>query len=175
MLAFDIPNWLSLVIGLALTCLGSLIAYFFQRRRVRHVPGLEVWREPGHGTIHNEPCPLLLFKFVNKTGKTVYLKNPSLRDVTPRVSLHEKTAQDTATGSCELKFRSHTRHFDIRHCIVQTDDACETAIYTNQTPDSDLVHFKAPVWRRALNRPKYFALEYFAVLEDRTYRVNTVV
>jgi hypothetical protein len=171
----DIANWLSVVIGLALTAIGSVATYFFQKRRVRHVAGLEVWREPGHGNICSESSPLLRFKFVNKTGRTVYLKNPSLRAITDRLSLHAKTAQDSATGSCELKFRSHTGFFDVRHCILQTDGECETAIYTADTPDSDLVHFRAPRWRRVLRWPKYFVLQYFAVLEDRTYRVKTII
>ena len=174
--ANDLPNWIATILGFAISAVASLFTYWFQKRRSRNAPNLEVCLEPGEGTISGEKSPLLSFKFINKTGKTVYLKNPSLRHCTKSLPLHERTREDSATGSCELKFRNHhTGYFELRHYILQTDDECETAIYLTERPRSDLLHAKAPTWRRIFRRPLFFTLEYLAMVGDRTYRVRTVV
>jgi hypothetical protein len=171
--ANDLPNWIALILGLIVPAAASLITFLFQKRRFRYVPGLEVCLEAGEGTIFGERSPLLLFKFVNKSGKTVYLKNPSIRRLTRHLPLHEKTRQDSATGLCELKFRDHhTGYFELRHYVLHTDRESETATYTKEVPKAELIHYRTPFWRRIFSRPRYFVLEYFAVVSTRTYRVK---
>ncbi len=75
--AHDLSNWAALLISPFISGLPAILAYVWRGRPVCRVEGLEVGKEPYVGTLTAgpiaEPSPAILFRFVNNTGRVVYL------------------------------------------------------------------------------------------------------
>jgi hypothetical protein len=61
-----------------------------------------------------------------------------------------------------------------REIILQTNCKAETGIALDSRPSNEIFSFKPKMWRRILRYPKYFSLEYFAMVGDKRYHVSTI-
>jgi hypothetical protein len=166
----DIPNWGTLLISGGV----AAITWLFRRRPRRRIPGLEVFIEPAKGSIFGKESHSVRFRFTNKTGHDVYVRRARISK--PRLQLQRGTWSDVGGTGSELKFRTEDKQlFEARQIILRTDAQCETMIYTARKIPAEIGTYDASVWRRLFRSPKYFVLEYVAVVADRPLRVRTVI
>lgn len=183
----DIPNWFALLFtGIA----WPLVLFIWNSRKVQNIPNFEIslsenvqihWREEaasdgGIQRIETEH-PAIRFKFSNQTSSTVYLSNARLLKCTKLFNISNDATRDL-TGAYELNFPFDTKatilDFNRRETILHSNCKIETGISLNSKPSNEIFSFTPKVWRRLLRYPKFFCLEYVAMVGKKRYLVSTI-
>jgi hypothetical protein len=179
---YDIPNWFVLLFtGIA----WPFVLFLWNRRRVQNISNLEIsltartinlWREEFYAddtkTRIDDIHPALWLKFSNQTGSTVYLSNARLLKCTKLLNVARTSTRDLS-AAYELNF-SLGENLDQRQIILQTNSQAETAIALDSNPSTEMLSFNPRLWRRILKCPKYFCLEYVAMVGKKRYNVSTI-
>lgn len=162
---YDLPNWL-------IAFAWPLFLFYWYRRNVSGAPGLNVFLSPDHTNMGNIQCDALVFRFVNNTGSVVYITNIRLFAGSQRI-IHASADKDFSTNSYELKFLNG-ENFELRQITIHTDNYGITFIPLSQHASKELLTFSHSKWRSLFGFPKFFRLEYTALVDDSRYRVSSV-
>ncbi|MCX5846803.1 MAG: hypothetical protein NTW12_10695 [Deltaproteobacteria bacterium] len=167
----DIPNWFILIF----TGIGwPLVLFLWNMRKLQNIPNLEVSPTDGIITINGTEYPALWLKFSNQTGSTVYLSNARLLKCTKLFKVASTSTRDLAESAYELNFSDGSGKLNQRQIILHTNDKTETAIALDSKPGKDILSFKPPIWRKNVSCPKYFCLEYIAMVGKKRYKISTI-
>lgn len=179
---YDISNWFTLLFSIII---WPLALFLWNRRKIQSIANLEVsltagtlniWREESSAdgvpkridNIH----PALWFRFSNQTGSTVYLSNARLLKCSKILNVAIASTRDLS-ASYELNF-SVGANLNQRQIILHTNDKSDTAIALDSKPSIEMLSFKPRLWRRIFRCPKYFCLEYVAMVGKMRYNVSTI-
>jgi hypothetical protein len=122
--------------------------------------------------------------FTNRTGAVLYLYRVRLRESPKRFAIPLAAARDIAGAWRELKFaippkridsqQEYVLIYDQHEAILQTNCSVITSIAVSQPMDNDFYSYRSPWWRRYLSTPKYFLLEYTAMVGEKKYSIASV-
>jgi hypothetical protein len=115
------------------------------------------------------------FIFTNRTGSVVYLNRARLRERQSRFPVPLWAVKDIGDGWRELKFLDRSMNqLTQDECILQTNDRAVTNIAISQQMGSEFYSYR-PRWMRKWFRcPKYFRLQYTAMVGNRKCSVDTI-
>jgi hypothetical protein len=166
----DLPNW----VALAFTAiLWPLTLFFWQRRRVQSVPGLEVHFVPGTIAIGTTQHSAVDIRFTNHTGSVTYISGARIRNCSSAFRVPIDAARDVAGNSYHLKFISPSGMFDLREVTLQTTKSAQTCMpIDTEMPAEFYTHRTTWLARRFWQRT-YFILEYTAMVGTARYAVAT--
>lgn len=165
----DIPNWFALLFtGIA----WPLVLFLWNTRKIQNIPNLEVSPVAGILTIGSTTYPALWLRFSNQTNSIAYLSNARLFKCTRRLGVASASTRDLS-GAYELNF-SAGGNLNQRQIILHTNCQTETSIALDSNPSAAMLSFKPRLWRRLLRCPKYFCLEYIALVGKKRYNVSTI-
>jgi hypothetical protein len=173
--AHDLPNWVTLIIGLFV---WPVIVILWNRRMVHGVPGLEVSILPGNVNVRGVHFPAIDVQFINSTGSIVYITGPRVRINAKTLRVPKEADRDIGTGALYFAaFESDTdpvTQATVREFTLQTNKRRHGAITLADPPPDDLYTYKTPLWRRLLKHPKYFRLEYSAMVGRKARSIVTI-
>jgi hypothetical protein len=116
----------------------------------------------------------LNFEFINRTGQVVYLSRARLHEHQKTFPVPPEAARDVS-GWCELKFANrHTGLLDLNDIVLQTADRATTGIAVAQPINPALFTYQPERWRGLLRRPKYFRLQFTAMVGRKEHPVERV-
>ena len=167
----DLPNWFAFAFTVILWPV-ALIAW--NRRRVNNVPGLEVRFAAGSITIGANPHEAVDIQFINHTGSVAYVRNGRIRNCTSAFRVPLDAARDIAQNSHHLAFIDAKGQFCLREITMQTNDEAKTCIAAPNRMPEDFFRYSAPWYARLVRRPKYFILEYTAMVGTTRHAVATL-
>lgn len=179
----DASNWFAITFSLVVwPSVLSAIVYYWSRRKIQEIPHLVVSPIPGQSTnIGIQGYHAVGFTFVNDTGSVVYVRRVRLRERPKNFPIPPAAARDLSSGWHELKFATQGALLKDRERVLQTGDTAYTSIAVSHAMDNEFYSYR-PGWFRRLFRnlfrlfhcPKYFVIEYTAMVGDRKYYVATV-
>jgi hypothetical protein len=170
--ANDLSNWIVVAFTLVVWPL-ALIAW--SRRKVNNVPHLEVTILPGNIVIGGHPHVAVAIDFTNHTGSVVYITGTRIKECTSQFSVPTDASRDIAEGSYHLSFLdAASGGFDHRELTLQTNESGRTAIAVTAPMPPGFYTYRAPRYRRFFRSPKYFILEYTAMVGASRHAVATV-
>lgn len=169
--ANDLPNWI-VVAFTAVVWPLALVAW--SRRKVHNVPHLEVRLLPGNIQIGGQPHDAVSFDFINHTGSVVYITGARIKKCTSQFSIPIDASRDIAEGSYHLSFMDPNGGFVHRELTLQTNQSGRTAIAITAPMPQDFYAYRAPWYRRFFRSPRYFILEYTAMVGASRHSVATM-
>lgn len=167
---YDISNWFTLLFTIIM---WPLVLFLWNRKKVQSIPSLEVSTPIGILDIGGSAYPAIWLKFSNQTGSTVYLSNARLLKCTKLLNVALASTRDLSAAAYELNF-SVGGNLNQRQIILDTNGQVETAIALDSNPNKEILTFKPSLWRRIFRHPKYFCLEYTAMVGKERYHVSTI-
>lgn len=111
----------------------------------------------------------------NRTGGVVYLYRARLRERRENFPIPEAAARDLG-GWRELKFIEPGTGSQVDdEWIIQANNSAYTSIAVSKKMDSTFYSYR-PRWFRSWFRcPKYFTVQYTAMVGEKKYSVETVI
>jgi hypothetical protein len=167
----DLPNWF----GVAFTAILWPIALFaWSRRRTNSIDGLEVRFAPGSISIDSHPHDAVDIRFINHTGSVVYVTGARIRHSTSAFRVPLDASRDIAKNSHHLSFNNGSNRFELREQTIQTNTEAQTCIAAPGSMPDEFYRYTAPWYRRVIRSPKYFVLEYTAMVGTTRRAVATL-
>jgi hypothetical protein len=170
----DAPNWIVILISLFVW--PAILHWWFNRNR-QSIPNLEVLPTGGQTTIHGQLYTTVDFAFKNRTGSVVYLYHARLRESPKRFPVPPAAARNISDGSRELKFaiqQNVNLLFVADELVLQANSSGLTNIAVTQSMGTDFFSYRPSLLRIWFRRPKYFLLQYTAMVGEKKYSVSTV-
>ena len=168
----DLPNTFTFVVTIIFWPLALL---WWAKRKVNNVSKLLVAFTSVPAVTMSESFPAVAILFENQTGSVVYLNGPQIRNCSKRFTIPTEAVRDIGENAHPLSFLNRTTGvFQDHQATLQTSDKAQTVIaVTNQMPES-FYRYKTPFLRRVFRRPKYFIMEYTAMVGEKRYSVSTI-
>jgi hypothetical protein len=168
---YDAPNWFSIAFSLIIW--PFFIVWLDKRKRLG-VPHLEIILRSSQTIINGIQHSAVSLIFTNRTGSVVYLSRARLREVQKNFPIPIDAAQDILGGWRGLKFINQSG-INIEHeLILQTNNSAETSIAVNRGMPNAFYSFRPGLWRKLFRRPKYFSIEYIAMVGKKKYSISGV-
>jgi len=174
---YDIPNWFVFIFTVFF---WPLVLFLWNARKTQSIPNLEVslseaklniWKMIDSKRVDTEYAALW-FKFSNQTGSTVYISNARLLKCTKLLNVAKASTRDLS-AAYELNFQVDN-NLNQRQVILHTNCKTETAIALDSNPSLSIMQYKPSILRRIFRYPKYFCLEYVAMVGKKRYNVSTI-
>jgi hypothetical protein len=177
----DASNWFSIAFSLVVwPSVLSAIVYYWSKRKIQEIPHFVVSPAPGQTTIiDGQNYPAVGFTFAKDTGSVVYIRRVRLRERQKNFPIPPAAVRDLSGGWREIKFGTPPnlkgmRALLYRERVLHTGQTAYTSIAVSQAMDNAFYSYR-PGWFRRLFRilfrlfrcPKYFVLEYTAMVGDR--------
>lgn len=168
----DAPNWFGIAFSLFV---WPVVLYWWSTRKKQSVPHLEIFLEPTTIQINGQQYDAVDFTFTNRTGCVAYVYHARLREHPRRFLVPSAAARDISGGWRELKFRTPSSEAYIhQEYVLQTNEKLITTIAISKPMDSNFYSHQ-PSWiRRRFHFPKYFLLQYTAMIAEKKYSVASV-
>lgn len=167
----DIPNWLGLLFSLII---WPLIIYFWSIRKKSYINNLTVVTEPTEISINNKPnIPAIKIIFINNTNSKIVLTNPKIKNNDSYFKIHTDSGRDFITGYYELMFHDSKQSYNFDYQVLRTSEKAFTSIGLSEYPDIMFYKYKPNFFRRIFSLPKYFVLEYTALVDNRSYQIKS--
>ena len=172
MRANDLPNWLAVAFT---AIVWPLVLVWLHYRKKGNVPGLEVTVQPGSITISGKPHAAVTLNFINHTESVAYITAPSIYKCTKAFAVTSDSARDITTSVHHLKFLAAGGGPGLldREITLQTKESRSTAVAVDAPLPDEFYRYRVPRWRRVLRQPKYFVLEYVAMVGTTRHNVST--
>jgi hypothetical protein len=172
----DLPNWFVVIFTVIL---WPLALVWWNRRRVNHIPNLMVSCAKSVVNIGSTPQdfvsrPALDIIFFNNTGSVVYLNRPRLRNCSTLFPIPTDVTSDIAENAYSLAFINPQGSYADRQVTVQTGNQARTGIALNSEMPDSFSRYRVSRLRRLTRRPRYFVLEYTAMVGEKRYSVATI-
>jgi hypothetical protein len=135
---------------------------------------LDVIVAPGAATFGGKPSDAVTFEFVNRTGSVVYLSGVQMIE-NPK-NFPATGAQDISTGWRPLKFgtKGNPGMLTEHEFTLQTNANVISLIGASKPVDGFVSSYRPPRIRRWFRFPKFFKLQFTAVVAGKTYSVEVV-
>jgi hypothetical protein len=170
--AHDASNWFVIMFSLIL---WPAALYWWNNRKTQSVPGFLVTFTAIQVAIGQELFEAVMLSFINRTGSVVYLSRARLTEVQKNFPVPVAASRDMARGWRELVFAIPPNlHHDSHECILQTDGRAVASIAVKEPMDETFYSYRPTLLRRCFGRPKYFLLEYVAVVGEKKFSVATI-
>lgn len=167
--ASEMPNWITLILG-ASNLIGFL-TWLWRKRKMSHVPGLEVSLSESTMQINSEESLAVGFEFANRTNKRVIVLHPTVKNRTELFTIAKRASEDIAQRTSELKFLDQCGGYSQHVVTIDTGQNAHTALPLKEIPPELISRFsKKP---SILFSRKYFTLEYEVLYGKRWYKVST--
>jgi hypothetical protein len=178
----DASNWFAIAFSLVVwpSVLWAFF-YYWSKRKIQEIPHFVVSPTPGQATnIGGQNYHAVGFTFANDTGSVVYIRRVRLRERQENFPIPPAAVRGLSGGWREIKFAAPGTQPPAlidRERILHTGQIAYTSIAVSQAMNNEFFSYR-PGWFRRLFRlfryPKYFVLEYTAMVGDRKYYVATV-
>jgi hypothetical protein len=162
----DTPNWFALFVWPA-------IIYWWNTRKRQSVPHLEVRPESSQAIIPAGQSGTIELIFTNETESVVYLHRARLRENQKHIPTWT-AGRELSGGWRELKFKTSSGEYVHRQCVLQTGSTARTCIPITRPMDDAFYSYRSGWLRRCFRRPKYFRIEYTAMVGEEKYSVATI-
>jgi hypothetical protein len=168
----DAPNWFVIFFSLIV---WPVTLYWWSTRKRQNIPDFTVLPIGGQTIINGQHFPSVDLIFTNRTGHVVYLSRARLRECQRRFPIPLTIAKDISGGWREVKFAwKNPQHLNDDECILQTNDRVMTNMPVSQQMDNAFFAYRAGLFRRLFRWPKYFLLQYTAMVGEKKYSIETV-
>ena len=168
----DIPNSLGFLFSLIV---WPLVLFWWHHRKRNSIPGLEVHFTKGAITINGSDHSAVSVTITNHTGSVVYISGPSIRRCSKFFPIPTQAAADIGGDSHHLAFYPPGgNQLRLREITLQTNDAAQTEIPVTNPPEESFYKHRSNLFRRLLHWPRYFILEYVAMVGTKRYLVSTI-
>lgn len=167
----DIPNWIILIFT---GVVWPIFLYYWHRRSINNISGLEVRFKPGNIMITGTPHDAIGIEFINHTGSVVYLNDAWITKCTKSFIVPLNAGMDTGEGAYHLKFLDHNNGFTIREATIQTNNSANTCIAVEAKMGESFYRHKSKFPYRLFKRPKYFIIKYIAIVGNKRHKIETV-
>jgi len=151
-----------------------LYLFLWNRRRLNSIPGLEVHFSAGvmdmGETIHSS----LEIEFMNHTGSVAYITGPIIRRCTMRLQVSAHASRDVARSAYFLQFLDGSKQFSLREITLQTNATGKTSLALGEPPSQELLSHSTSWLRRRVRWPKFFVIEYTAMIGTKRSSVCTL-
>jgi len=169
--ANDLPNWV--IFGFT-AIVWPIVLFYWNRRRVNSITNLEVSLATAQIQINDNPHIAVDLVFLNNTGSVVYLSNVRVNRCTDSFPVSSDVRRDIAQNSHDLSFMDKNGGYVHPQSTLQTSGTAKTSVAVTQQLSGAFYQHKAPWYRRWFGIPKYFVLEYTAMVGTKRYSVATV-
>jgi hypothetical protein len=169
--AHDISNWLAIAFT---AVLWPSLLYWYYNRKIQSIPHLEVLLTPTQTAINGHPYNAVGLIFTNRTGTVVYLHRVRLRECAERFSIPPAAIRDISGGWREIKFENGNGRLEDQERVLHTNQSANTSIAVMRSMVSEFYSYQPQLLRRLFKRPKYFVLEYTAMIGEKKYSVATI-
>jgi hypothetical protein len=167
----DLPNWFSLPFSLIA---WPMALYWWSTHKRQAIPYFEVNPSPADTRIGAQQFDAVAFQFANRTGNVVYLSRARLRGRQKNFPIPVIAARDISGGWHQLKFMTCTGDLTEHECIVQANSSAITIIAVSRTMDQSFYSYQPGRVRRWFRCPKYFTLQYTAMVGEKKYSIESV-
>jgi hypothetical protein len=171
----DASNWFVIAFTVVLwPIVVSAFFYYWSKRKVQEIPHFEVYPTSGQKTkIGGQLLDAVGFTFTNRTGSVVYVRQVRLYENQTNFPIPPAAVRNISGGR-EIKFgNQHGKLIDDER-ILNANDRALTSIAVAQPMGGEFDTYRPGLIRRLFGRPKYFTLEYTAMVGERKYSVRTV-
>lgn len=171
----DASNWVAIVFSLFA---WPLFLRWLDARTKQGIPHLEIKLDPGQTQINGQNLNAVNFTFTNLTGRIIYLSLARLRERSRNFPVPQAAARGTYGAWREVKFAfpqpSRPVILDQHQIVLQTSASAVSNMAVSRLMD-DRFYSHRPGWiRRWLRCPKYFRLEYIAMVGDKKYSIAMI-
>jgi len=167
---YDIPN---IIVVCFTGIFWPLVLFMWNRRVVNNIKNLEVSLSFDYEVkVKNKSLQGVIFTFLNNTGSIVYLTNARITKSTNRFKISTDCSKDIAESSYELKFSNEAGVVDKRQITIQTNEKVYTCIGIHSF-DGKIKSYSSNYIRKIFKYPKYFCLNYVAMVGEKKYHVLT--
>lgn len=168
----DLPN----SIGLMFTAIvWPLALYFWSKRKVSSIPNLTIALGRGNISIGDNPnIVALTLTFINNSNSTIFITNPRIKDNKKNFRVHPVSTKDFNSGYYELKFHDGNNAFNVDNKVLRTNDRALTVIGLSEMPDDTFLNHTSNFFKRIFNKPKYFILQFTALVGNRRYLIKAI-
>jgi len=170
----DVANWI--ILGFT-GIVWPLVIYIWTKKSVNNIAGLEVVFRPGDIEIFGIKHKAISIEFINHTQSIVYITNASIRRNTTNFIIPSNAAKNIGDSSRHLNFetiKDNNIYFNKREVTIQTNGSARTCMAVETNIDDSFYNYKPELWRRFIKKPKYFIIEYTALVGDVRFKVSTV-
>jgi len=175
----DLPNWVILIFT---GIFWPIILYLLNKRKRWFIPGLKTTLYASRINIGGvQPVPSLGLKLTNSTNSKIFITNMRIRGNRKNLEINRSSTYDISTGYYELLFMDlnahnagNTYNYTLHEILLHTNQEIETAIGLERELNTEIFNYWASFLRRLLGFPKYFVIEYTALVGDRKYLVKTI-
>jgi hypothetical protein len=171
----DASNWFVIMFSLVVWPSAlSVIVYYWSKRKIQEIPHFEISPISGQKTnIGGHTYDAVGFIFTNRTGSIVYVREVSLRENATNFPI-PPAAVRSISGGREIKFQNQHGQLVDDERILNTNDRALTSIAVSRPMGSEFDTHQPGLLRRIFRRPKYFILEYTAMVGEKKYSIATV-
>jgi len=169
----DLPNWIVIIFSLIV---WPIILYLWSHRTIKNIPNLQISLSKGATTVNGEKKENFIWiNFLNNTGSIIYLTNGRILKCSKLFQADPKASRDISELSHELKFpNKRDNSLTERQIVLQTNGESGSGIQLSHVIPNEMITYKSKLWRKLLQRPKYFCLEYTVMVSDKRYKVSTI-
>jgi hypothetical protein len=170
----DLPNWISTLFAVIV---WPLALFWWSRRKVNSVPRLLVsfTPRPQPLRIGSTSHPAVDILFENQTASVVYVNGPRIRNCTSLFPVPTIAVRDIGENAHPLSFvNPASGNYEDHQATLQTSGKVFTTMATTTTMSEAFYHHRAPMYRRLLRAPRYFIIEYTAMVGEKKYSVRTI-
>jgi hypothetical protein len=171
----DASNWFVLTFSLVLwpILISSFLLWY--NRKVQSIRGLEVLPTQAQTKINGQAFDAVGLTFKNQTGSVVYLYRARLRENPKNFPIPLIAVKDISGGWRSLKFQApNSIEFIDDERVLHTNKSASTLMAVSKCMDSTFYDYQPGWFRRWLRKPKYFRLEYTAMIGEKKYSVAMV-
>ena len=129
---------------------------------------------PVNMSIGDVSYPAVYMVFSNRTPSVVYLTNPQLTNCSALFPIPPDAARDIGANARPLSFVKPDGGFEGYQITLQTGDQAKTGIAVGAPMHATFYDYRASRLRRIFRRPKYFVLEYTAMVGEKKCSVATI-
>jgi hypothetical protein len=144
------------------------------RRSATDIPGLKVLPSRSQHHINGHLYDAVNLTFTNRTGSTLRLSDPKLREHPKHFPIPPAAVRDISGGGRELKFVDRNNAFVDHERVLKPNDSAITTTAVTQAMDNAFYAYDPGWLRRYFRWPKYFLLRYTVTVGNKKYQAETV-
>jgi hypothetical protein len=167
----DAPNWFSIAFSLVV---WPIVLYWYSQRKRYEIPHLAILFSSSKTVIGEHCFDAVALTFRNLTGSVVFLSRARLREQYKNFSVPPQAVKDLS-GWREIKFKEKTsdqlRDLEV---VLQTNESAETSIAVSQPLVHEFYSYRRSKMRWLFRKPKFFTLEFTAMVGQKRYVVEAV-
>jgi hypothetical protein len=173
----DLSNWGGVIFTvIAWPTVLSLLILWWTTRKVNSISKLLVAFMPTDDiTMGGASFPAVAILFENQTGSVVYVTGPRIRNCSRRFPIPTQAVRDIGHNWHPLSFWNTTANlFQDHQTTLQTSGKAQTTIAVMDGMPESFYRHETCRLRRLFRMPKYFIIEYTAMVGEKKYSVSTI-